>query len=491
VNTKSRCRTVPAEPCEFEDRHQFGAALTALRERAGLSVRDVAKALRIPPATAGDYFSGRTLPPARMAPMLSGFLHLCGITDRSLVDDWHHALVRLRHGCPVSAAAPYLGFAPFGSQDARLFHGRDRLVHELAAGAEQIRRTGGVLATTGPSGSGKSSVLRAGLLPALHGWTPMVMTPHRYPCRRLSDELCRALSIDVDDMDRALHTDPEAMAHLVRRASPISSDGLVLLIDQFEELFDGHHDDRARRTFISALEALSASGVLVVVGMRSDANTEATRHPLLATALRHSRVDVAPMNDVELRNAIEQPARLSGRVPESGLVEIILRDMAPPATRRAHGVAHDPGTLGLLSHVLLAAWRQRKRGRVTVADYLAVGGVRGAVESIANRTLAVMSAPQRDIAYEVFQALVHVEDGRPIARRHVRRDVLPGENAGVIDLLVAHRLITTHHDTVTLSHGSLLTALAAPLGMTSAVATEFTTTNHDQVLDADQFVGPV
>jgi archaellum biogenesis ATPase FlaH len=433
------------DPDLFEDRSHFGAALTAVRERAGLSVRDVAKALRIPPATAGDYCSGRTLPPARMAPVLTDFLRLCEVDDSAVVEAWQRALLRLRHCCTHTGPVPYPGFAPFQRQDSRWFHGRDRLVEEVRGRVEDGRGRGAVVAVVGPSGSGKSSLLRAGLLPALPDWTAVVTTPRRNPCRELSDQLCRSLAIDVDDLDHALHTDQDAMADLVRLSAARASAGLVLVVDQFEELFRERHDDRVRRTFLTALRTITAASGVVVVGLRSDATAEVSGIDLLASA---ARVEVTPMNEVELREAIERPARAAGRPLESGLVEILVRDMAPRRGRDTIAVAHDPGALGLLSQALLTAWRQRKRGQVTVADYLAGGGVRGMSAAV----LDALPAQHQDGAERVLRSLVTGECGDP--------------DAEVVDLLVARRLLTADHGMIAPSHDSVVSAF--PRGRDSA-----------------------
>ncbi|MFD9739640.1 helix-turn-helix domain-containing protein [Umezawaea sp. NPDC059074] len=405
---------VLVDPDRFTDRSQFGAGLTAVRERAGLSIRDLARALRIPPATAGDYCSGRTLPPARMAPVLTGFLGLCGVHDRAAVDAWQRALLRLRHDGAHTAPSPYPGFAAFDRHDARWFHGRGRLVAEARERVEDRRDTGGVVVVVGPSGSGKSSLLRAGLLPALHGWTSTVLTPTRNPCRDLSDRLCRALSLDADDLDRALHTD--ALTALLRQARP--AHGLVVVVDQAEDLFHA-----PKHAVLDALAAVTAAAGVVVLGLRSDALAEAARHPLVASA---AQVAVTPMSEAELREAIEAPARAAGRPLEPGLVEILVRDLAPPPARRALGEAHDPGALGLLSRSLLATWAQRRRGRVTVADHLATGGVHGA-------------------AADALAAL-------PATAEHQFRAVLDGTWTGPLselEPLVRARLLTVDHDGVT------------------------------------------
>jgi transcriptional regulator with XRE-family HTH domain len=94
------------DPDGIQDRYHFGRALTELRERAGLTVRDIAKLVGIPPATAGDYFAGRSLPPARMSNVLAGILRACGITDPSSVRGWQHTLIRLRHATRTNNQSP-------------------------------------------------------------------------------------------------------------------------------------------------------------------------------------------------------------------------------------------------------------------------------------------------------------------------------------------------------------------------------------------------
>jgi transcriptional regulator with XRE-family HTH domain len=434
MSANNRSGTLPARQCDFEDRTQFGLALTELRERAGLSVRDVAKALRIPPATAGDYFSGRSLPTTRTAAVLNDILGVCGVTDRRIVADWQRELAHLRRGSTRVSPSPYLGFAAYGELDAQWFHGRDRLVRRLTKIIEEKRWTGGVLALVGPSGAGKSSLLRAGVLPGLRSWRSVSVTLPGNPCRELSDQLCPALGISADEMDRAIHTDPSSAAGLVRRVVP---NGLVIVVDQAEEVFSRHRDDPGRQAFARALDALAAQAV-VVLGVRSDLRADT---PWLEDALTRSRVDVPPMNDVELREAIERPAQAAGRELDGGLVEVLVRDMAPTG-RPGLGAAHAAGALALLSDVLLATWRQRRRGRVTVADYLAAGGLRGRAVALAHRVVDSLSSHQVGVAQDVV---------RRVADDACRGDFSAGDTA-MIDLLTSDR------DVIAIGHHSLITA---------------------------------
>ncbi|MET8758818.1 helix-turn-helix transcriptional regulator [Lentzea sp. NPDC004782] len=311
----------------FESKADFGEALTLLRESAGLSVRDVAKALRLPPATTGDYFSGRSLPPVRSVSLLNGILRLCGVTDATQVREWHRALTRLRRR-PNHAASPYPGAAPVN--DRHCLGGRDRLLNELGEMIADRRR----IAVTGAAGIGKSSLLLAGL-PAVTPGREVVLTRlGANPCRALSDLLVRAFGLTADGADRLVHTAPAALA------ATAGLDRAVVVIDQYER-FDG-----TAGTFRAALDALVEGGATLVLGSRS---------PVPGT----TTFAVPALTEPQLRESIERPARSSGRAVDSELVDLLVREHR---------------TLELQSVVLRRTWEHRRHGRLTVADFTATGG---------------------------------------------------------------------------------------------------------------------
>ncbi|MFJ9539183.1 helix-turn-helix domain-containing protein [Streptomyces sp. NPDC101225] len=435
-----------SDPAGIASVTDFAHALTVLRQRAGLTVRDVARAVRLAPSTVGDYFSGRHLPPVRAPELLTGILLICGVEDSGRLEAWHEALVRVRMTPgrpPAGAVPPYRGLQAFDEEHAEWFFGRENLTAALTARASELSAAGGgLLAVVGPSGSGKSSLLRAGLIPALRGSSTaerrsvVLMTPGERP---------------ADD--------------LTQRLSAVGPNPLVV-VDQFEELFTACADETARADFVDLLTSLP---IVVVIGLRADFYPQALRHPPLAEALQDHQVVMRPLSGEEMREAITGPAGKARLEVESGLVELLLRDLAPrsPATAGDDGAAgHEPGALPLLSHALHATWQRADRGRLTVAAYRASGGIQDAVAHTAEAVYAELPDVQREIARQMFLRLVHVTDDALPTRRRVPRTELvdtadtarSAEPTAVLAAYVEQRLITADRDTVEISHESLLTA---------------------------------
>jgi WD40 repeat protein/transcriptional regulator with XRE-family HTH domain len=431
-----------------QTRQDFARELTALRERASLTVRDVAKAVGEPSSTVGGYFSGRHLPPLRPPDQLRNILQACGVTDPTVIDEWLETLNRVRRmPGPRSAdtAIPYRGLASFQPDDAGWFYGRENLVDVIIGHLRELYAegdTGGLLFVIGPSGSGKSSLLRAGVIPALRSgalgvagsadWPVVLFTPGAEPSQELAGQLARV--------------------------SPAGS-GRVLVVDQFEEVFTACPDDRERAAFIQALCYAAWSGALVVLGLRADFYPHALRYPELVPALQHRQVVVGPMTEAELRSAITEPARKARLEIEPGLVEVLLRDLAPAAGDA--GPAYESGSLPLMSHALLTTWERASRGRLTVADYRAAGGIEGAVASTAEEAFGELTEAQQELARQIFIRLVHVADDTADTRRRVSASelVLGADDADhVLGLFIERRLITAGADEVEIAHEALLSA---------------------------------
>ncbi|MFI6597939.1 hypothetical protein ACIBHX_16900 [Nonomuraea sp. NPDC050536] len=296
--------------------------------------------------------------------------------------------------------SPYKGLAAFGEADAELFFGRERLVATLVRELAERHADPAPLIVTGASGSGKSSLLRAGLVPALAqgglGFpaTAAVITPGE----------------PVPDVD-------------------------VLIVDQVEEA--------------ELPEAVFARDGLLVLGVRADFLGRCAEDPRLRTALERGQVVVGPMTEQELREAVERPALAHGLTLEPGLVELLLRDLGT-----------EPGRLPLLSHALLATWQQRRGPALTVAGYRQTGGIAGALAATADDVLAGLDSP--DTARAIFRRLVRVGEGTDDTRRRVPLEEL-AFGREVIDAFAADdaRLLTLDSDTVVITHEALLTAWPA------------------------------
>ena len=332
-------------------------------------------------------------------------------TDHTLRDDDERSVV-----------CPYKGLATFEADDADYFFGRERLVADLVAHVVGAP----LLAVVGPSGSGKSSVVRAGLLPALAGgvlpgsdnWTQALIRPGEQPLR-------------------ALRRATRRLAH--------ERHG-VLAVDQFEELFTGCQDEEEREDFAAALVRYARSGDgVVVLTVRADFYGHCAAYPELARLLGANHVLVGAMSRDELRRAIEQPAQRAGLTVEPELVEALLAD-----------VEGQPGALPLLSTTLLELWRGRERRQLRLAAYASSGGVQGAVARLAEDAFIGLDPGQQAIARELLLRLADEDESGAIVRRRVALDELDAKRTAVVSRLVERRLLTAGDGAVEVAHEALL-----------------------------------
>jgi WD40 repeat protein len=433
-------------------RQDFARVLTTLREIAGLTVRDVAKAAGIPDSTVGGYFSGRHLPPVKPVSLLTDILRACGVTDEDELSRWRHVLGQVRRSPgrrPSDAPIPYRGLESFQAEHARWFHGRETLIGVLVDRVARQRPRSGPVVVVGPSGSGKSSLLRAGLIPAfcagvspvpgVGSWHAVLFTPGA----RATTELAGHIAAAPDD------------------------GGLLIVVDQFEEVFV-LCTDREERTAFLAMLADAQRGprpTLVVLGLRADFYPQAARCPELLDALQDAQVVVGPMGQDELRSAIVEPARSAKLDIDDGLVELLLRELDPGADGAPES-AHEPGALPLLSHALHATWLRARRGTMTIADYRATGGISGAIACTADAVYDGLTEPQQRVARRLLLRLVHLGDRVADTRRRVpyseiltEGDNDEGATVGeVLDTFVEQRLLTADTETVNITHEALLTA---------------------------------
>ena len=336
---------------------------------------------------------------------------------------------------------PYKGLRPFGEADARDFHGRADLVDELTAMAGAAR----FIAVVGPSGSGKSSLVHAGVVPRLRasGCRVVTMVPAAAPLGQLRTALLAVATRPVP------YGDVTEMAGLVA-----DDDGgdLVLVVDQFEEAWT-LAEPGEREQFLDGLAAVAAgqSGVRVVVTIRADFFDRPLAHPALGPLVSAHTFSVTPMTSAELLDAIQLPALALGVTFEAGL-----------DTQLVAEVVSQPASLPLLQFALAELYDQRTGSTVTAASYGKMGGVAGAIAARAEQVYGELDREQRQATRRLFARLVTPGDEAADTRRRARRSELPDAVLEVVDQLGAHRLLTFDHDPVTreptveVAHESLL-----------------------------------
>jgi WD40 repeat protein/transcriptional regulator with XRE-family HTH domain len=423
------------DPDRIMNQQDFGRELTLVRTRAGLTVRQVARSAGLPASTAGDYFSGRHLPATGQAGSLHRILTACGETDRARLTQWTDALVRARRQPgkrTTSGDVPYRGLASFEREDAPWFFGRE----DVTARLFQFDPNAGLpLVVVGPSGSGKSSLLRAGLMPQLTGPVALFV-PTATPAADFA-------------------------AVLAGLAGSADSGPRCVIIDQFEAVFTRCQDEEQRQAFIDAVCELAETAT-VILALRADFYDQALHYPGLAAALQARQVVLGPMSADQVRRAIVEPARRAHLEVEDGLVELLLRDLHPKAREAEAPGAHEPGALPLLSHALLSTWEHSSTSTITVADYLATGGVANAITRTAEGVFGQLQADQHQLARRLFLRLVHVADDTPPTRSVVRLTELAGwggqEAEELLGRFVDERLISVDADSCQIAHDALLTA---------------------------------
>ena len=320
---------------------------------------------------------------------------------------------------PLAATCPYRGLIAFGPEDRDLFFGREEAVASILD-----RLVGsGFMAVVGASGSGKSSLVRAGLVPAfrrMHEGPVLVMTPGSDP----AEELERLLSGESPSL---------------------------VVVDQLEEAFTLCSDDARRTEFLDALFDLHETGsASIVVALRADFYGRCAEHPRLAAAVAESQHLLGAMQAEELRRAIESPARVAGLRLDAGLVEAMLAD-----------VEGEPGALPLLSHALFESWARRNGRVLTLAGYRAAGGVRGAIALTAEEVFTGCSQEEQGLLRQLLLRLTELGEGTEDTRRRVPlQELIPevegAEATAVLERLAGSRLLVLSDDSAEIAHEALI-----------------------------------
>ena len=359
---------------------------------------------------------------------------------------------------------PYKGLRPFAADDVGDFFGRDALIDELAQRLEQGAR---FLCVLGASGSGKSSAVSAGLVPRLRGGevaglgdaTIVEVMPGPEPLIELEAALLRVAHNPPASLIEQLEGHPNGLRRAIERVLPENGGELVLVIDQFEELFTLVADEHMRAHVLeSILLAATAprSRVRVVVTLRADFHDRPLRYREFGQLLQDNITTVLPLSPEEVERAIAGPAEAVGAVVDPALVAEIVAD-----------VTDQPGALPLLQYALTELFEQRDTDLLSVERYRSVGGVTGAIAARAERLYAGLEQNERDATRRLFLRLVTLGEGTEDTRRRVPRSELdPHTEASgtetVIDRYTQHRLLSTDRDpttaqgTVEVAHEALL-----------------------------------
>jgi WD40 repeat protein len=380
------------------------------------------------------------------------------------------AVPRWDDGCP------YRGLLPYDQAHAAVFCGRERLTAELAG----LLAGTGIVMVTGASGAGKTSLLRAGLVPALargvqvpgsQGWPVVSLTVTTRPLTDLAAGLAR-----LDDRDpvafRQRLADAPGQAHLLIRELTRNAARLVLIIDQFERVFaaDGAQQQAERAAFLDALSAAATRPAgprgeppaRVVIAVRGDYWDRCAALPQLVAAMERDQLVLGPMPDAELRRAITGPAGASGLRVESALVDAIVADTSAVGA-----------SLPMFSQALAMTWENREDGRLTKAGYDQAGRMAGAIEAGAEAVYARLTEDQRAIARDVLRQMTAVDrDGR-LVRRPLPRAGRDGRADAVLAALAQGRLVA-------LSGGSG----GSPPGASMVLGDDTAEIAHDALLQA-------
>ena len=323
---------------------------------------------------------------------------------------------------PHQKINPYKGLLAFTEADARLFHGREALTGKLLAALDIPAGQPGFLALVGPSGSGKSSLINAGLLPALRNgaipgsekWFVIDMVPGSHPFEELEAALLRVAVDPPATLLDHLQDSERGLLHCVRQVLPAGDDGhLLLIIDQFEELFTLVPNRQTTALFLDALTTAIIdphSPLRVIVTLRADFYDRPLLYPVLSELMRARTEVVVPLGADELARTIERPAAMAGVRVEPELVAALVADMTEQA-----------GALPLLQYTLSELFESRIDDRLTLDAYRKLGGIGGALAQRADAVYEALDAPGQAAARALFSRLVTLGEGVEDTRRRVLR----------------------------------------------------------------------
>jgi WD40 repeat protein/transcriptional regulator with XRE-family HTH domain len=371
---------------------------------------------------------------------------------------------------PLTAADnPYKGLRAFAESDAGDFFGRESLVQQLLVRMGEGGDLSHFLAVVGPSGSGKSSVVGAGLLPTLRRgalpgsdhWFIVEMMPGAHPLEELEAALLRIAVNPPETLLNQLREDKRGLLRAVRRCLPDDpAVELVLVIDQFEEVFTLVRDESVRAHLLDSLVTAvldERSRIRVVITLRADFTDRPLQYVDFGELMRQRLEVVLPMTPDELERAILGPGERVGLTLESSLTSTIIRD-----------VGDQPGALPLLQYALTELFEKREGRMLTKSAYQSIGGVLSALGRRAEEVFASLDEAGQSAARQLFLRLVTLGEGVEDTRRRVLRSEIESISnlqspiSKVIDSFGKHRLLTFDRDpltrgpTVEVAHEALL-----------------------------------
>ena len=415
-------------------------------------------------------------------------LALAGALQQAVASTTNIALTSLPQITVVPEANiinPYKGLHAFQEQDAKQFYGRQTLVDQLLSRLSQPSPTQGegwaggnnrFLAFVGPSGSGKSSVVKAGLIPALRGgalpgsddWFIVKMTPGSYPLEELEAALLRVAVNPPPSLLEPLQKDERGLVRVLRRLLPQDRNTerptqLLLVIDQFEELFTLVQKEAERTHFLQNLFTALAdanSRLWVIVTLRADFYDRPLQLPQLGEWMQQRTELVLPLTITELEETITKPAASMGVTLEPSLVSAIIAD-----------VKEQPGALPLMQYALTELFERRNGRTLTLAAYEAIGGVTGALARRADEIYEGLDPSGQEATRQLFLRLITLGEGVEDTRRRVLQSEVaallvngnpsslnhsPIINYGKYRLLTFDRDPITREPTVEVAHEALL-----------------------------------
>ncbi len=362
---------------------------------------------------------------------------------------------------------PYKGLHSFQEADAADFFGRENLVNRLL---ERLRETAAgarFLTIVGPSGSGKSSVVKAGLLPQLRDgalpnsnqWFIAQMVPGEHPLEELEIALLRIAVNPPSSLLEQLQQDRRGLLRAVRRILPDDQSELVLVIDQFEEVFTQVADVAVQTHFLESLYTAvtdPTSQIRILITLRADFYDRPLQFREFGELTRTRMESVLPLSAEELKESIVAPAERVGVTFEPALVDAII-----------HDVGSQPGSLPLLQYALTELFDRQQGRRLTLATYNEIGGIAGALGRRAEELYQALSAESQAAARQLFLRLVTLGEGSEDTRRRARRsELITSLNTDTLDAVLdaygRARLLTFDRDpitrgpTVEIAHEALL-----------------------------------